>query len=576
MDDVTKEIRQMLLGNLVSNGKYLEVSPNIMQGLRYGPVDGADAVLVMGINKTTKYYEVEVPPNKVKELGHKALMATGRKVVLHSNPDAEVALCRYMVTRPIVVLIEMDDIGLKVETYTARGVSGLISDAWIRKQFLKKMSIDLTEISPEIWKGKLKIKEAELRAEAEKIKEAEKKKEEDKKKAAEEAHSREKKKHQKEEKEEMSDEDIARAIALSKERAKQRGKLPVDSPETAEALEAENSVEDFAEDTVVKESWEDSEEALERKIHEMSDAENAKIEAVRKKVEEMQAENLRLAEEELRFAAEERARILAAREARLKAEEEQRIALEDARILAEAKARREARAQKMGISPEALKEAETAGIAIKGTKDTALFAQDDSRALENSSAETKTKNNRKETEKSIGSDKADEGEKARSRGPKNGSAKAAEESLATMADSIKSGEATVEDAVTEAKAMMEAQAENASSKKKSTRTQKVEEKPAPAVKVQKTEGRVEEDSETVTETEVTETTGESDYDGSEEIVETIVIKRKKKKGSGSSNDVPERVALNWKQDQANKAAEERKLARQVRKITQDHTHKKRP
>ena len=139
LDEVTKEIRQILIGNIIPKGRYYEVPEKGIAGIRTGLTDGADMILLFGVARHTRYYKVTGNPNKIKAEGHRSLMNIGRKVIIRSNPDAEVSFCRYMVTRPIVILFEVDDIGAKVETYTARGISGLISEAWIRWKFMKEL-----------------------------------------------------------------------------------------------------------------------------------------------------------------------------------------------------------------------------------------------------------------------------------------------------------------------------------------------------------------------------------------------------------------------------------------------------
>lgn len=149
MDEVMKEVRQMLLGNLVPKDKYLEVSQSKLTGIQWGVADGADSVFLLGVSRHTRYYKSTLKDNRIRDLGHKALMEIGRKVYLRSNPNAETAICRYLVTRPIVVLFEVDEIGIKVETYTARGIPGLISEWYIRRKFMKNMPEELERIPNE-------------------------------------------------------------------------------------------------------------------------------------------------------------------------------------------------------------------------------------------------------------------------------------------------------------------------------------------------------------------------------------------------------------------------------------------
>ena len=190
MDEVMKEVRQMLLGNLVPKDKYLEVSQSKLTGIQWGVADGADSIFILGVSRQTKYYKSSLKDNRVRDLGHKALMEIGRKVYLKSNPNAETAICRYLVTRPIVVLFEIDDIGIKVETYTSRGIPGLISEWYIRRKFMKNMPDDLEKIpKEEVFKHKRDedMKERAEKKEKEEAKKAEEAAKEAARKAKEEA-----------------------------------------------------------------------------------------------------------------------------------------------------------------------------------------------------------------------------------------------------------------------------------------------------------------------------------------------------------------------------------------------------
>jgi hypothetical protein len=268
LDQVTKEIRQMLLGNLVTEGKYLTVSPSRLEGLRYGINDGADTVILRGVMKHTRYYKSNLAKGKIKESAHNAMMDIGRKVLLQSNPEAETIICRYMVTKPIVLLFEVDDIGIKVQTFTARSLSGLISEAWIRARFMKRMPDELEPINKEIIKSKIKEKEKEQKAEEEKLK-AEKKKQKEEEKA-----QKEKDKAQKaKEKDSL---DIAKKkLKEEKKRAKIEKKLaklgatatwidedPLAGEKLPEDVELEEALDETAEAADVAEAVEETDEAI--------------------------------------------------------------------------------------------------------------------------------------------------------------------------------------------------------------------------------------------------------------------------------------------------------------------------
>ena len=159
---IKKEIKQMLLGNLVPSGKYLEVSGNPLTGVSRGVTDGADRVLIFGVMRHTKYYKTELNPNRARDLGHKGLMEIGRKVILKSNPNAETVICRYMLTSPIVLYYEVDEIGVNIETYTGRGIPGLFSELWVRHQFFKKMPKELRESLLKLTKADVLAKRNEM------------------------------------------------------------------------------------------------------------------------------------------------------------------------------------------------------------------------------------------------------------------------------------------------------------------------------------------------------------------------------------------------------------------------------
>ncbi|MBR3039331.1 MAG: hypothetical protein IKI20_01555 [Lachnospiraceae bacterium] len=159
---IKKEIKMMLLGNLVPSGKYLEVSDSILTGVSRGMTDGADRVLFFGVMRHTRYYKTELNPNRARDLGHKGLMEIGRKVILKSNPNAETVICRFMVTSPIVLYYEVDEIGVNIETYTGRGIPGLFSELWIRNTFFKKMPKELRESLVKMSKPEVLAKRNEI------------------------------------------------------------------------------------------------------------------------------------------------------------------------------------------------------------------------------------------------------------------------------------------------------------------------------------------------------------------------------------------------------------------------------
>ena len=230
MDDVTREIRQMLLGNLETRGKYLAVSANKFTGVRYGMTDGADRILLLGVMRHTKYFTSELNNHKIKDAAHKSMMDIGRKVILDSNPNAEVVICRYMITKPIVLLFEIDDIGIKVETYTARGIGGLLSEAWIRLKFMHGMPDNLSRMSKEQYLARKKVADAK-KAEEEKRLREERKAEREERKAEREERKAEREERKAEREEQEKEEKRQKAAEKEREKAlkKRNKKLKYDA-----------------------------------------------------------------------------------------------------------------------------------------------------------------------------------------------------------------------------------------------------------------------------------------------------------------------------------------------------------
>ena len=217
MDDVTREIRQMLLGNLETRGKYLAVSANKLKAVQNGFTDGADRIFLFGVMRHTKYYTSELNDHKIKEAAHKSLMDIGRKVLLDSNPNAEVVICRYMITKPIVLLFEVDDIGIKVQSYTARGIGGLLSELWIRFKFMRGMPDNMKPMSKEAYLARKKAADAK-RAEEERQEREDRKAEREERKAEREERKAEREERKAEREEQEKEE--RRQKAAEKEREK--------------------------------------------------------------------------------------------------------------------------------------------------------------------------------------------------------------------------------------------------------------------------------------------------------------------------------------------------------------------
>lgn len=237
MDDVTREIRQMLLGNLETRGKYLAVSANKLRAVRNGFTDGADRIFLFGVMRHTKYYTSELNAHKIKEAAHKSMMDIGRKVLLDSNPNAEVVICRYMITKPIVLLFEVDDIGIKVQSFTARGIGGLLSELWIRSKFMRGMPDNMKLMSKEAYLARKKAADAK-RAEEERQEREDRKAEREERKAEREERKAEREERKAEREEQEKEERRQKAAEKEREKAlKKRNKYSGKDEEMQDSLE---------------------------------------------------------------------------------------------------------------------------------------------------------------------------------------------------------------------------------------------------------------------------------------------------------------------------------------------------
>ena len=127
MDEVTQEIRQALLGNLVTQDKRLVVTDSWIIKYRYGLVDGFDHVLVFGVMRKMRWYQMPGSREQIREQLKKAMMDMGRLLDLQTRTDAENVYCSFLLNCPVVLTCSVREKEIEVSAYAGRGISGFLA-----------------------------------------------------------------------------------------------------------------------------------------------------------------------------------------------------------------------------------------------------------------------------------------------------------------------------------------------------------------------------------------------------------------------------------------------------------------
>ena len=180
MDIVKKEIKEALLGDLVSMDRRLVVSG--MQRVKYrnGLRDGFGNVLIMGVMCSRRWYMTKKSAKQIRELAVKAMQDMGRMMLLGSLPEAEAVYCTYLLNHPAVLTFTQGRDGIiEVAAYSARDLSGMLATYRTLNRFQKAMRDSLERMSEE---GEAKRQNA-LREQGREDKQRDKQEKRDKKQA---------------------------------------------------------------------------------------------------------------------------------------------------------------------------------------------------------------------------------------------------------------------------------------------------------------------------------------------------------------------------------------------------------
>jgi len=148
MDDVTKEIRQALLGNLATKDKRLVVSDLWATKYWNGLVDGFGSVLFLGVMRRGRWYRMPGSSQQIMEQAGKAMMDMGRMMRLRTLPDAEAVYCTYLLNSPVVLTFLTGEQDIAVHAYAGRGISGLIAVFRTFRKLEKKMPEEFVALEP--------------------------------------------------------------------------------------------------------------------------------------------------------------------------------------------------------------------------------------------------------------------------------------------------------------------------------------------------------------------------------------------------------------------------------------------
>ena len=180
MDIVKKEIKEALLGDLVSMDRRLVVSG--MQRVKYrnGLRDGFGNVLIMGVMCSRRWYMTKKSAKQIREQAVKAMQDMGRMMLLGSLPEAEAVYCTYLLNHPAVLTFTQGRDGIiEVAAYSARDLSGMLATYRTLNRFQKAMRDILERMSEE---GEAKRQNA-LREQGREDKQRDKQEKRDKKQA---------------------------------------------------------------------------------------------------------------------------------------------------------------------------------------------------------------------------------------------------------------------------------------------------------------------------------------------------------------------------------------------------------
>lgn len=157
MNEIKREIRKALLGDLAPSDGVLVVTGSRIPMFRNGIKDGFGRVLFFGIICRRRWYKAKKKKESVMEDALKAMQGMGRMVALESAPDSLAVFTSYLTSCPAIMTFTAGDDGsYEAAAYSGRGIVGFISVFRMQNSFRDAVEGRLERLSEE--------KEADLKS----------------------------------------------------------------------------------------------------------------------------------------------------------------------------------------------------------------------------------------------------------------------------------------------------------------------------------------------------------------------------------------------------------------------------
>ncbi len=160
MDNLKKEIRQALLGDLVPDEKRLAVSGQNRVIFRNGLRDGFGSVLFFGVLKKRRWFYVNKKAKNIEERCLKTMQDMGRMLNLKELESGEGVYISYLLGIPTILTYTCIKDKLTATAYSGRSLFGLIAVYRALFTFETALSEELSRFASETEKD-LKRKEKE-------------------------------------------------------------------------------------------------------------------------------------------------------------------------------------------------------------------------------------------------------------------------------------------------------------------------------------------------------------------------------------------------------------------------------
>ena len=149
MNAIKKEIKQALLGDMISVDGRLVTSGKWTTKYRFGFRDGFDRVLFLGVMSRKRWYRSKKSEKQLKAVAIKAMQDMGRMMYLQSDLSLEAVYCTYLMNQPSILTFSQGTNGIEVTAFSGRGISGWIAILRTLNRFQKGMSQNMERLSEE-------------------------------------------------------------------------------------------------------------------------------------------------------------------------------------------------------------------------------------------------------------------------------------------------------------------------------------------------------------------------------------------------------------------------------------------